>query len=247
MGKVIVQIALWGLLCVVSAILYAAHIWIFHDPRQMSFYLVEDLAFLPIQVLVVSLIIHRLLHWRDEQTRAMKVNVVIGAFFSEVGTDLLRLLLTFDAGAPQHAAQLKIKRTWTRHDFLTADRANRAMAWAPVCSQGDLAALQHELAAQRPTLLRLLENPNVLEHELFTELLWAVFHLAEELQARPNLQVLPVADREHLNGDMKRVMRPLTAAWLAHIEHLSRDYPYLFSLAIRTNPFDPSASIFVTE
>ena len=26
------------------------------------------------------------------------------------------------------------------------------------------------------------------------------------------------------------------------VEHLKNDYPYLFSLAVRTNPFDPTAS-----
>ena len=28
-------------------------------------------------------------------------------------------------------------------------------------------------------------------------------------------------------------------------EHLKNDYPYLFSLAVRTNPFDPNASVEV--
>jgi len=29
------------------------------------------------------------------------------------------------------------------------------------------------------------------------------------------------------------------------MEHLKNEYPYLFSLAVRTNPFDPNASIHV--
>jgi len=29
------------------------------------------------------------------------------------------------------------------------------------------------------------------------------------------------------------------------MEHLKNEYPYLFSLAIRTNPFDPEASVEV--
>ena len=27
------------------------------------------------------------------------------------------------------------------------------------------------------------------------------------------------------------------------LQHLQRDYPYLFSLAVRTNPFDSAASV----
>jgi hypothetical protein len=34
----------------------------------------------------------------------------------------------------------------------------------------------------------------------------------------------------------------LAAQWLAYMKHLRDNYPYLFSLAIRTNPFDPDAS-----
>jgi hypothetical protein len=34
----------------------------------------------------------------------------------------------------------------------------------------------------------------------------------------------------------------LVREWLSHMEHLKVDYPYLFSLAVRTNPFDPNAS-----
>jgi len=41
------------------------------------------------------------------------------------------------------------------------------------------------------------------------------------------------------------VFQLLVREWLTHMEHLKHDYPYLFSLAVRTNPFDPNASIEV--
>ena len=31
------------------------------------------------------------------------------------------------------------------------------------------------------------------------------------------------------------------------MEHLKTDYPYLFALAVRTNPFDPDARVEVTR
>jgi len=92
-------------------------------------------------------------------------------------------------------------------------------------------------------LLRLLENPNLLEHEQFTELLWAAFHLADELSHRSSVRDLPETDCRHLSGDIKRTHALLVREWLSHMEHLKVDYPYLFSLAIRTNPFDPNASV----
>jgi len=39
--------------------------------------------------------------------------------------------------------------------------------------------------------------------------------------------------------------RVLFGLLLAHMEHLKNEYPYLFSLAVRTNPFDPNASVEV--
>jgi hypothetical protein len=94
-------------------------------------------------------------------------------------------------------------------------------------------------------LLGLLENPNLLEHESFTDLLWAVFHLTEELGCRTDLKNLPDTDYAHLSGDIKRVYILLISEWLAYMKHLKDTYPYLFSLSVRTNPFDPNASVEV--
>ncbi|MGM0368686.1 MAG: hypothetical protein ACQEP2_09030, partial [Actinomycetota bacterium] len=92
----------------------------------------------------------------------------------------------------------------------------------------------------------LLENPNLLEHEKFTELLWAVFHLTEELEYREDLENLPESDYEHISGDISRVYLLLIAGWLDYIKHLKERYPYLFSLAARVNPFDKQASPIVS-
>ena len=71
----------------------------------------------------------------------------------------------------------------------------------------------------------------------FTDLLWAVTHLTEELSHRKDLKTLPNADYEHLSGDIKRAYIMLITEWLAYMKHLKESYPYLFSLAVRTNPF----------
>jgi len=103
------------------------------------------------------------------------------------------------------------------------------------------------LVGKRDFLVRLLENPNLLEHESFTDLLWAAFHLTEELDARGGFHGLPDTDRQHLAGDVKRVYSQLALQWLAYMEHLKTDYPYLFSLALRMNPFDPNTSPVVSQ
>ncbi len=102
-----------------------------------------------------------------------------------------------------------------------------------------LARMREFLVGRREGMLRLLENPNLLEHESFTDLLWAVFHLTDELLHRDDLGNMPDSDRAHLRGDAVRAARLLYGQWLGYMFHLKKNYPYLFSLAVRMNPFDP--------
>jgi hypothetical protein len=60
-----------------------------------------QLGFLPISVLLVTIIINQLLSQRARAAKLRKLNMVIGAFFSEVGTDLLGM---FSRYVPQPAA-----------------------------------------------------------------------------------------------------------------------------------------------
>ena len=53
-------------------------------------------------------------------------------------------------------------------------------------------------------LIRLLENPNLLEHESFTELLRAVFHVDEELRSRKKISNLSANVLKYISGDIKR-------------------------------------------
>lgn len=107
--------------------------------------------------------------------------------------------------------------------------------------------LQDYLVDKRGFLLNLLQNSNLLEHEPFTKLLWAVFHLTEELAEREDVNCLPETDYRHLAHDMERAYTLLVSEWLTYMKHLKGEYPYLFSLAMRTNPFDPQATAEVKE
>jgi hypothetical protein len=106
--------------------------------------------------------------------------------------------------------------------------------------------LKDFLEKKKDGLLNMLANPNLLEHDAFTNLLWAVFHVADELAHRPDLNNLPKTDLDHLRGDIVRAYLLIVAEWAAYMKHLKKDYPYLFSLAVRTNPFNPEAEIIVS-
>ncbi|TLM69484.1 MAG: hypothetical protein FDZ70_09745 [Actinobacteria bacterium] len=134
---------------------------------------------------------------------------------------------------------------WKAADSDTVRRALNGFDHSLDATRGDLFALRELLTAKRPFLLGLLQNPNLLEHETFTELLWAVLHLQEELDARSSFEGLPASDLAHLSGDLKRAYNAILVEWLAYMRHLSTQYPYLYSLAVRRNPYDPEPSVEV--
>jgi len=233
-------------LVALSAVLYAFHFLLFRDTHHIFIYLVGDVAFVPIEVLLVTVIIHRLLAAREKRTLLHKLNMVIGAFFSEGGTDLLKIFATHDADFDRVRPQVLVTQKWASRDFLQAAREMAAYDYTVEFDAASLEELRDFLLARREFLLRLLENPTLLEHESFTDMLWAVTHLTEELAQRPTLRGLPAADYAHLGGDVKRAYARLLAEWLRYMEHLQRTYPYLFSLALRTNPLDPEAAVSLT-
>ena len=240
------QITLATILMVIAIVLYCLQIAIFHAERDTFFYLFQDLAFVPIQVLLVTIIVDRFLRIRERMALLKKLNMVIGAFFSEVGTGLLKYFVLFDTDSGALGGKLIVSSAWSDKQFDDTIRELKAHQVRMDCERGDLAGLREFLTARRGFLLGLLENQNLLEHETFTELLWAVFHLMEELDSRRDVQALARPDCEHIAGDIKRAYIILIIEWLSYMRHLKNDYPYLFSLAVRTNPFDAKASVEVT-
>jgi hypothetical protein len=229
-------------LIALSVCIYFIQIEIFKTPRDTLFYLFQDLAFVPISVLTVTLIIDQLLRIRERRILLKKMNMVIGAFFSEVGTALLKSFADFDLHHDKIRRNLVITSDWSEQDFSIVRKRLREYDYNVNSAKGDLESLKDFLIGKRNFLLRLLENPNLLEHESFTDVLWAVFHLTEELTSRADVRGLPDTDYKHLSGDIKRAYVSLISEWVTYMKHLKVDYPYLFSLAVRTNPFDPNAS-----
>ncbi|MBK5092470.1 MAG: hypothetical protein JJE48_03020 [Actinobacteria bacterium] len=226
---------------VLSATLYLIHYAVFRDPHHIFIYMLGDIAFLPLEVLFVTLIVAGLLDERDKRVTLEKMNMVIGAFFSEVGTGLLRSICTVARGSEERKELFSISGKWTDSDYKRMSEALGAQEFSVESRQLDLERVRSLLVAKRDFMVRLLENPLLLERETFTDLLWAVFHLAEELDSRADLSGLSDADYAHLSGDLGRAYNLIVREWLLYMRHLEKSYPYLFSLAVRLNPFNPDA------
>jgi hypothetical protein len=239
------QVLLGAGLISLSAVLYYIHFLIFRDVRHIFIYLLGDIAFIPIEVLIVTIIIHQLLEARAKSERMEKLNMVIGVFFSEVGTELLEKFSKADEHLNDLKGMLQLKSELTEKNFDKIKGYVDSHAYEVKVNEEMIADLKGYLCSKRDFLLRLLENPNLLEHETLTDMFRAVFHMTEELSSRSNLKELPTSDYIHIAGDIKRAYKPLVLQWVLYMKHLRSNFPYLYSLAMRTNPFDSSASIIV--
>jgi len=236
------QVFLGLFLVVLSIIFYLIHYAIFRDAHHIFLYLIGDIAFVFIEVLMVTLIIHRLLSEREKRSRLEKLTMVIGAFFSEVGTRLLAFFSDFDPTLDNIRKELIVTNNWSEKEFSKISKRLKNYNYEIETQKVNFEDLHSFLIEKKDFLLRLLENPNLLEHEAFTDLLRAVFHLTEELVARNDFGELPISDFDHLAGDIKRAYILLAHQWLDYMKYLKNNYPYLFSLAMRTNPFDQEVS-----
>jgi len=238
----IIAVALLAL----STVFYMLQIHIFHNEEETFFLMLQDLSFVPINVLLVTLIIDRLLKRREKQNLLNKMNMVIGVFFNDIGMELLQISGGFIENIDEINNGLQISQRWNNRDFNEITKNFSIKPNRFILNNENLTILKGFFEKKKAGLLVLLANPNLLEHDTFTNMLWAVFHLADELSHRSDFAVLPKSDLDHLKVDMSRAYILVVSEWASYMKHLKNDYPYLFSIAVRTNPFNPEAEIVVS-
>jgi hypothetical protein len=194
-------------------------------------------TFLTVVAYTIELMISR----NDLRSRQRKVRMIIGVFFSEVGVPMIHL---FKPGVSsfQQDDDLLVQNEWDKKQFLAARRRLLGRSFGVDLMKIDRVALSVFLSEKRGFMIQLLQHPMLFDDEPFSDMITAMSHLQEELSSRRDLVHLSQSDAAHLSRDCERVYRLLVTGWLEHMEYLQSHYPYLFSLSVRTNPFDPEAS-----
>ena len=234
-------------LILLSVVLYLFHYALFEDARHIILWTTTSVAFLPISVLFVTLIINRLLMRRERHLIMDKLNVLIGTFFSVIGTQLLKYCAAWDPHLDRIRPEVSVGVNCPEKEYRLVRQRLEECEYAVDVKKVDFDELRRFLEEKSDFMLRLLENPHLLEHASFTNLLRSVFHLTEELVGREGLRELPDSDYRHLANDMERVYRLLALEWFDYMRYLKASYPFLFSFAMRTNPFEERASVVVEE
>lgn len=234
-------------LIIISVGLYAIHLLIFKDIHHITIFALEDLAFLPIEVIFVTLIFHRMLKNSERKQKIGKLYMVVETFFSEIGTELLRTFACSDSALSGILDSFSIGSEWTEKDFKNLIKILEDYEpWLEISCE-EYQAIDMMLLECRPHLMRLLENPILLEHETFTEVLMSVFHLAEELRMRYDFTSLKTSDQCHLASDVKSAYKLLSVEWVYYLNHMRIHYPSLYSLSVRNHPFYRTRNVEIIE
>lgn len=230
------------MLILLSVALHALHYFIFGDLKHIFVYLLGDIAFIPLEVFLVTLVIDQLLERRDKEKRLKKMHMLIGLYFQELGFNLLRLIVFADENRRDFQGVCAIGQDWKSNDFRKLEKwlAERKLEVNP--KKIDYDALYTMLSSQKILMINLISNPTLLEHETFSELLIAVNHLHDEMSLRQKLngQESYKPDYRHWKTDIERVYTLSAVQWIRYIEHLKEDYPFLYNAARVTNPFEES-------
>lgn len=225
------------MLLVLSVVFFILQQLLFHDMHESGFLFFQDLMFLPLHILLVTFILDRILQSREKREKLEQINIVIGAFFTETGTESIRLMSSYISDLEKLKKLLDMNPEWTKKDFENAAQAVKAMHFKVNDKSLSLEKLKTTLSQEKAYLLQMFSNPNLLEHNTFTDMLWALYHVTDELDNRNDLSVLPETDVEHLSNDIVRVFGLLVYEWIHYMMYLKKRYPYLWSLAVRKNPF----------
>lgn len=224
-----------------------------HEHEKVLFYLVIDLAFMPLDVLVVVLVVEGIINKKEKETILEKLDMIMSVFFSEFGTEFLSKFIKISNKNDKVNNLLKSINNWSDNQFNNfLNELKKTPCEIDLNLNSNerkifLIELKELLVRNRSFLIRLLENPNLLEKDTFSNLLLAIFHLDEELEKRDLKVELIESDYEHLTNDINRVYSTLVYEWINYLYYLKLHYPYMFSISIRTNPFDDNASIYVDE
>ncbi len=245
MRKSLPKYRIAALLIVLSLAFFAIQHVIFDNPTEAGFLFFQDLAFMPLHVLIVTFILESIIKEREKRERLEQLNIVVSAFFSEVGMDAIRAFNPYIKNMDDIASYVKVTGLWEGADFKAAASKVIGYHFEADCKAGDLEETRQLLSGKKSSILAMFENPNLLENSRFTSMLWAIYHVMDELNSRDGFWDLPETDYDHLSVDIERAYKLLVIEWLFYMKHLKGKYPYLFSLALRKNPFADNKSVIV--
>ena len=235
-AKLTVKQLILLLLCA-SALLYAIHYLIFRDLHHLAIFGLHELAFVPLEVILVTLGLDQLVEKTHREEARSKVSIIETLYFNESGSTMLRYLTSFDPDAARLRELLQVTQDWRSSDFRQAIRQLKSYPFLLDLERIDFFGLHYHLSQRHEYYRSMLENPALTQSEAFTEMIMKIYLLWEELDGRTNLYQLPEKDRNYLAELLHEIYRELTEYWLDNVYNHSIHNRFRLHRAIESNPF----------
>lgn len=216
------------ILIALSSIMFFIHYLIFGQALNTAYYSLMNLCFIPINSLVVTIMLEKLIDYRAKKDRIEKINMLVGIFFTEVGGKLMHFIIDADKDAKNYITNFedlnKIKKCLYEYNYKVD------MKYIDLC------AIKNILVEHNNLFVTLISNESILQHQIFTDLLMSVIHLRDEIIFIEKDKGLEL-NINHVENDVIRVYKNISIQWISYLEYLQKSYPFLYNNAIRVNPF----------
>lgn len=211
-----------------SLALNFVHWIIYRDLKYITHYFLLHLSFLPIHALVIGLIIEELVSYRENAHRQRKLNLFLGIFFRQIGTDFLIRIADMLDNRKEFDELIVVGEDWKARRFRKARNEVKHFTPRMKASGEDIIDLMELLKSHEEQIMSMTRNPLVLEFETLHGSLMSLFHLTEEMHFRQPLYRLEQSEVNHLARDAGKSLTQLAVLWLFYMEHLKDTHPSLF-------------------
>lgn len=219
-----------AILIIISAVIYGAQILIFHQVETTEFYLLQDLAFMPITIAIATIVVGQLMDKHEKEERLEKTKMLTSIFFTEIGAKLINILLPVTQ-IDGDVRAIIVRGLGEEDD---ADAIRQIITDAPIAvhiNKNVFNAAKEHIFSHQTDLMIISSNPLLLEHECFTRMLWGVFHLIDEFRLRGDYDKLNEDDIDHYNDDFSKVLRLTLVNWVGNDQYLAATYPNFYATA----------------
>lgn len=213
------------LLCLISTCIYGLQIILFHDVRNTEFYILQDLAFIPISIAITTIVVGNIIDNRAKKEAYEKAAMLRAVFFTDIGRTLMkRLYDVSDAKTLSYlneAISVKEKqekiRTCNIHVHTDKDTYEFIRTF---------------LTEKQQDLMTLSGNNDLMDQDDFTQLLGGLFHLLDEFSLRGSYDQLKEDDISHMNEDFTKVLILLGVNMAANMDFQQKHFPNFYQKAV---------------
>ena len=191
------------ILIAVSALIYLVQIAIFHDERTTAFYILQDLAFMPVTIAIATLVVGEIMNEQEKKDRLEKTRMLTSSFFTGMGAYLMHGILGMTNADAFIYEVVKSGADLPETEEEIRKKIQEARLTVHIDAAGYTKARQI-ITANQTNILVIASNPLIIEHECFTEMLWGVFHLMDEFRLRGSWDDLSMEDIYHFNQERHR-------------------------------------------